>query len=267
MVKFQDITINNKIGETSQFRIYTASKEDESFIVKVAKTFDDGNVLEREAAKFTSLNSQVEHIDTLADKTTELGSGYKLLLANINRSFMEPTQGDRRVIIISTPEISIDNLVPLPKLSNQTVIDARTSVWILGRIFKLYSLFELIKCINSDEATKYPLFSPGDYLISPEYHRVIYYNFSGEIEDSLATNFVKAITKFVRKWVDDESDTEYLNLLDSFITDGRDTFENAHKELYELVEGLWGIEYYPFTYKDKGTNYYKTIKELENHGK
>ena len=261
MVEFKGIKIGNKIGETSKFRIYTGEKDEETIIVKVAKTFEDGEVLQREAAKFTELNSQITHINTLAGPE----AGYELLLASIDGSFLEPTQGDRRInIFSSSPNVSMDKLVPLPKLYNSTVIDARTSVWILGRLYKFYNLFELVRSINSDDAVKYPLFSSGDYLISPEYHRVVYYNFSGEIEDSLATNFVKAVTRFIRTWVDEDSDKEYLNLLDELTNDGRDTFEQAHQELYKLVEKLWGIGYYPFTYKDKGTNYYKTITIKEN---
>lgn len=260
MAEFKGIKIGNKIGETSKFRIYTGEKDGETLIVKVAKTFEDGEVLQREAAKFTGLNNQIAHISTLAGPE----AGYELLLAHIDKSFLEPTQGDRRINVLSSPKVSMDELVPLPKLYNNTVIDARTSVWILGRLYKLYNLFELVKSINSDDAVKYPLFSPGDYLVSPEYHRVVYYNFSGEIEDSLATNFVRAVTKFIRTWVDEDSDKEYLNLLDKLTSEGRDTFEQAHQELYELVEKLWGIGYYPFTYKDKGTNYYKTISIKEN---
>lgn len=260
MAEFKGIKIGNKIGETSKFRIYTGEKDGETLIVKVAKTFEDGEVLQREAAKFTGLNNQITHINTLAGPE----AGYELLLAHIDKSFLEPTQGDRRINVLSSPKVSMDELVPLPKLYNNTVIDARTSVWILGRLYKFYNLFELVKSINSDDAVKYPLFSPGDYLVSPEYHRVVYYNFSGEIEDSLATNFVKAVTRFIRTWVDEDSDKEYLNLLDRLTNEGRDTFEQAHQELYELVEKLWGIGYYPFTYKDKGTNYYKTITIKEN---
>ncbi|MBO7664635.1 hypothetical protein J6S46_02135 [Candidatus Saccharibacteria bacterium] len=82
--------------------------------------------------------------------------------------------------------------------------------------------------------------------------------------DVVATDFVKATSKFILNWVvvgDDPAEQEYLELLKDFSEYGRCSFEEAHGDLYRLVERLWGIQYHPFTYRDRGTIIWKTIKE------
>ena len=254
--------MGSRIGESSKFRIYLGTMDDEQpVILKVAKTFEDGDILAEEAGKFNILRSFEEQVAKFEADQGGSNSHYDWLFANLLSSFMEPTQGDRRINVFATPDIDLSKLIPLTKLHAEVEIDTRTSIWILGRFLKFYSFFELLA---TDIVIRYPIFSPDDYLIGPGKHRLIYYNFSGDIEDVVAYDFVKAVSRFILNWVvvgDDPAEQAYLKLLKDFSESGRDTFEKAHGDLYRLVEGLWGIKYHPFIYRDRSTIAWKTIKE------
>lgn len=254
-----------RIGEAPQFRIYLGTTNDKQpVILKVAKTFEDSDILVEEAGRFNSLRSFEEHVAKLEADRGGGNSHYDWLFANLFSSFMEPTQGDRRINVFTTPDIDLDELIPLTKLHAETEIDTRTSIWILGRFLKFYSFFELSAAAEDTPITRYPIFSPDDYLIGPGKHRLIYYNFSGDIADVMANDFVKAISKFVLDWVvaqDDPAEQEYLELLKDFSECGRNPAEYAHRELYALVRKYWGIQYHPFTYRNRDTVIWQTIKE------
>lgn len=264
-MKIRNIEIGERIGESSKFRVYLGNLDDgKRVILKIAKTFEDNDILAAEASKFTILRSFSSHVETLS-KSYDLGNyQYDFLFANLCASFMEPTKGYRRINVFAPSGITLDKLTPLIKLQTAAEIDARTSVWILGRFLKFYNIFEQVASINKISVVNYPLFSPGDYFIGPKEHRLIYYNFSEGIDDVFAFDFVKAIAKFILSWVviqDESPEQEYLELLKDFSETGRKTFMEAHKEFYDLVKKLWGIHYYPFTYRMRNSNIWKNIQE------
>ena len=265
MQEIEDILVDMKIADAKKFQIYTGREKDKPVIIKVAKTFEDGIMLQQEAAKLTQISAFAKHVDNLQDETCGESARYGSLIAHLEHSFLD-TELDRRTNIISFSDADLNKLTPLAKLYNLTDIDTRTSVWVLGKIFKFYSLFELMAVENNTHIKQYPLFTLNDYLVGPERHNVVYYNYSGYSEDCIATNFVKAIARTIRKWIvnkleDDDKGIKYLELVDDFASNGRITFELAHSDLYNLVESLWGIEYHPFTYRNKGAIIFKTALE------
>lgn len=264
-VKIRDIDVGNLIGEAEKFKIYLGKTEDDQeVIVKVAKTFEDGDILAKEAGKFKLLDSFEAHIKRLEEDKGLSTSHYDWLFGRLHSSFTESTQGDRRINVFKIPDIELSKLIPLSKLSAESEIDCRTSVWILGRLLKFYAFHELLGEWEYRSIPRYPVFSPDDYLIGPDSHRLIYYNFSEDIQDVIATAFVKSIANFMIKWVvieDDSPETDYMDLLKDFSENGRQTFEKAHKDLYSLVKELWGVRYHPFTYRERNSLIWKTIKE------
>lgn len=265
-VKIKNIDVGNLIGESPKFRIYSGKTNDgKQVILKVAKTFEDGDVLAVEAGKFNILKTFEAQVALFQkEQGRPRNPHYDWLFANLTSSFMEPTQGDHRINVFMIPDIDLSRLIPLKKLHGKIEIDARTSVWILGRFLKFYSFFELLTASEDESVARYPLFSPDDYLIGPEKHRLIYYNFSGDMADVVAFDFVKAVAKFVLGWTiigDNSTEQRYFDLLKDFSEHGHNSFEEAHGDLYRLIEELWGIQYHPFTYRDRNTIIWKTIKE------
>lgn len=268
-MKVRNYDVGSLIGETSKFRIYLGENGDEKVIVKVAKTFEDGDYLAEEASWFNVLKAFIAEVERVQEDLGKTNSHYDWLFADLESSFLESTQQDRRINIFKVKDVDFDGLIPLPKLCAQTKIDARTSVWILGRFLKVYSFYELLASSGDNPVVQYADFSPGDYLIGPERHRLIYYNHSEHVADVIANDYVIAIAQFMMDWVEVRADLDeqkYYDLLNNFATTGRVTCEEAHAELYRLVRELWGIQYYPFTYYDQKDGRWKTIKG-ENNGR
>ena len=199
-MKVRDWEVGRLIGESPKFRIYLGNKDDEQVIMKVAKTFEDNQVLADEAAQFNYWQAYAREINEFQAKTEGKTSHYDWLFAELISSFMEPTQADRHINVFRVPDVNAGNLTPLSKLMSLTRIDARTSVWILGRLFKIYSFYELVAIAENKILTEYPVFSPDDYLIEPARHRLAYYNFSGISPDVKATNLINKITQAIRSW-------------------------------------------------------------------
>ncbi len=265
-MKVRNYEVGQLIGETSKFRIYLGDNDRQQVVMKVAKTFEDGDSLAEEASWFNVLRAFIAQVTEMQEQSGETNSHYDWLFANLLSSSLEPSQQDRRINIFEAIDTNFNQLIPLPKLRAQTEIDARTSVWILGRFLKIYSFYELLAASGDNPIVRYPNFSPGDYLIGPERHRLIYYNYSGALADVIANDYVKAIAKFISEWTiigDDSAEQQYLRLLGDFVANGRATCEEAHTELYQLIGELWGIQYHPFTYRDQDTCRWKTIENKE----
>ena len=260
-----DIEVGKCIGESSKIRIYLGTTKDmKPVILKIAKTFEDGKALAEEAGEFNILHSFSRQVAEFEANRNGNSAHYDWLFARLLSSRMEPTQGDRRINVFSIPDVDLSELIPLSKLYDDVEIDVRTSIWILGRLLKFYMFFELLAVEKEEFVARYPIFSPDDYLIAPEKHRLVYYNFSGDMTDVVAFDYVKAVAEFVSSWVihrEDPLEQEYLELLRDLSRFGRETFERAHRELYKLVKKNWGIKYYPFTYCKRGTVVWKKIKE------
>lgn len=263
-MKVRNYEVGDLIGEASKFRIYLGNDGEKNVVIKVAKTFEDGDLLAKEASWFNVLRAFIAQVASMQKDLGQTGAHYDWLFANLTSSFLESTQQDRRINVLETVDVDFSKLIPLSKLRNQTEIDARSSVWILGRFLKIYSFYELLAASGDNPIVQYADFSPGDYLIGPERHRLIYYNHSGATADVIANTYVMAIAKFMLEWMvtkDDSAEQKYYQLLSDFAAKGRATCKEAHAELYQLVDELWGIKYHPFTYRIQNTSTWKTIEE------
>ena len=262
-----EVDPNDFFAQTKRFRVYLGnSDKDGPVILKVAKTFDDNDVLNEDAATCTRLRISSQEIDEYELRKGENRSRFDLLFTNLISTFIEPTQGDRRINVYQAPDTELSKLLPLSKLIADYEIDARSCVWMIGRIFKFYILFEMDELNGETVGARYPDFYPEDYLVGPERHRVIYYNYSGGELDSIADDYVKAIAKCFLDWivVNDEAEQKIYDLLKDFSEHGRSKFYEAHTDLYALARELWGRGvYYPFTYRVRGTIAWQKQKEEE----
>lgn len=263
-LKVRNYEVGDLIGETSKLRIYLGRNDEKNVVIKVAKTFEDGDFLAEEASWFSILRAFIAQVAAMQEELGQTDAHYDWLFANLTSSFLEPTQQGRRINILETVDVDFNKLIPLSKLRNQIEIDARSSVWILGRFLKIHSFYELLAASGDNPIAQYANFSPGDYLIGPERHRLIYYNHSGATADVIANTYVMAIAKFMLEWMvveNDLAEQKYYQLLSDFAANGRATCKEAHTELYQLVKKLWGIQYHPFTYRARDDSRWKTIEE------
>lgn len=136
-MKVRNYEVGKLIGEASKFRIYLGNDGNRQVVMKVAKTFEDGDSLAEEAGWFNVLRAFISQVTEMQEKSGETSSHYEWLFANLLSSFLEPSQKDRRINIFEVVDTDFGQLIPLPKLRTETEVDARTSVWILGRFLKI----------------------------------------------------------------------------------------------------------------------------------
>ena len=178
-----------------KFRIYLGHDDGKNVVIKVAKTFEDGDLLYRRSQlvqRFTSIHCSGS---SNAGRIRSNRRSLWLAVCKFNLFFLEPTQQDRRINVLEVIDVDFNKLIPLSKLRSQTEIDARSSVWILGRFLKIYNFYELLAASGDNPIVQYANFSPGDYLVGPERHRLIYYNHSGATADVIANTYVMTIAK------------------------------------------------------------------------
>ena len=88
-MKVRDIEVGRRIGESSKFRIYLGkTPSEQSVILKVAKTFEDGDILASEAGEFNILYVFSEQIAEFERKAGLESARYDLLFANLIASFI-----------------------------------------------------------------------------------------------------------------------------------------------------------------------------------
>lgn len=247
------------IAETQGYRIYAGmavdadedgsshsdNNDDEKsrfpVILKVAKTFEDNDVLAREASKFSLFGIFQDRLTELEKLETPMTVHYDWFFANLLTSFTKPDFGERRINVFTIPDMT-DGLVPLARLRATTELDTGSSFCMLLLFCKIYGFFELLATDDGNGmVVNYPLFSPDDYLFAPRSWRLIYYNFSGDAPDMMANDFVRVIASFVRGWTvfeKTEAGQRYAKLLEDLSEIGRDSFVGAILELLRLRKDL-----------------------------
>lgn len=281
-MKVRDYEVGKLIGESPHMRIYLATdtKNGKEVILKIAKTYEDEEWLKHDVGVLLEHQSFLEapRILKMSDEDRESfeKARYDLLAAKVVNTFVEKSQGDRRVNVVKLPQVTMAELTPLSKLMAETRIDQRTSVWIFGRLLKFYSIFEALIDKAYDPSARdvgrfngdlvfafYPEFSPGNFLISPRNHRVIFYNSTGWGKARTAKPYIKQMAETMYEWVshNGNENVAILMFLSELKDDGAEDFNGAHHELYDLAGDLWKRGYYPFHYREKDSNIWRTIGE------
>lgn len=288
-MRVENYEVGRQFAETTNERLYlgTDVNDGKEVIIKIAKASHDNQKLMENTNLLEKYWAAVTAVDATAGLSDEFRAAFKrgrcdLLAAYPLASSYELTQRDKRISIVAIqsvrmisivtlPDVKLSEVMPLSNIGNDYLIDARTAVWILGRILKFYQVFELIGAMEisahaeSPALCRYPLFSMGNFLIAPRRHRVIFYHagkgtvaISGTTKDTLeniASSFLECTQNMP---------TEMVNLLVSLSCGRVSSFTEAHEKLYEVADKIWPPrEFYPFTYQDKNGGEWKTIGEYD----
>ena len=138
-----------KIGGSGRYSVYECilppkegAKKAVS-LLKIAGQPNENKLLETEALVLTRLRSSADEIDEKrAEGSKPFNYGY--FFPKLEQSFISEKQGNRRINILSFSD-PIDSPSQLTQLSSliskeQLYVDARTSVWILGKTLKILGL-------------------------------------------------------------------------------------------------------------------------------
>ena len=284
------IEINELLVESKTARIYLATKDGKTVILKIAKTFGDNRDMDIESNVFNFFDNAVKYCrERNIEERRSSPSRFDLLYAKLEDSFIEDSQYDRRINILSARDIEIDELCRLTEMHKKFEIDLRTSAWIMGRLLKWGIFHEYLHIVSEAEEKErekeaqkkkeyydkdpfqnYYEFYPDDWLICPEKHRLVYYNGTNKnYTTSEYTNVVQDMAKFVLDWIGidkpNEKEQEYIKTLKSLQKDGKLRYgftpQGISEVFYDAVKKVWDIIYYPFTYRERGTKQWQTKEE------
>ena len=289
-MRVENYEVGRQFAETTNERLYlgTDVNDGKEVIIKVAKTSRDNQKLMESARVLVGYWSVINAVNATAGLSDEFRATFKrgrydLLAAYPLDSSYELTPRDKRISIVATqsarfisivtlPDVKFSEVMPLSDIGNDYLIDARTAVWILGRILKFYQVFGLFRTVGratykeSHMLYRCPLFSMGNFLIAPRRHRVIFYHASKGTETIPGTprdileDITLSFVKYTQNLPPELSDLLYFELLRRRV----DSFTEAHQMLYEVADKIWPPrEFYPFTYQDKNGGEWKTIGEYD----
>lgn len=273
-MRVENYEVGRQFAETMSERLYlgTDINDGKEVIIKIAKTSHDNQKMMESNSVLEGYWSAISAVDTTAGLSDEFRATFKrgrydLLAAYPLASFYGVTRDDDLINIVTMPDVKFSEVMPLSNIGNDYLIDARTALWILGRILKFYQVFRVVSAV--ERATymlyRYPLFSMGNFLIAPRRHRVFFYHaskgavaISGTATDTLeniASRFLKCTQNMP---------TEMVDLLGLLSRRRVDSFTKAHQMLYEVADKIWPPrEFYPFTYMDRSGGKWKTIEEYD----
>ena len=188
---------------------------------------------------------------------------YDYLFPQLVDSFVAGEQGKRRVNILAFTEVEdVTDLVPLSNLASKDGlrVDLKTSAWILGRLLKLAAFAH-------GEGIVVRAFNGGNILLLPERHFAITFDWSstlthqGKVSEEIRKNDIADAAKTVFAAIGgnletgnypyvhelDAQDRHYLTQVWRYVSRDEGDAEKAHRQLYDLLEELWGRKFHPFT--------------------
>ena len=244
-------------------RLYRASLPNEERMVfaRVANQPSDNAVINREAELLRYLQSTSEDVEMIYQEHTKSDQllHYDWLFPQLEDSFIcDDTQSNRQINLFFCRDASLDQFIPMVKLRQAYMIDAKTVAWIMGRFLKLQNFLE---DICTDVTYK---FNPGQIILAPADHRMVCLKCGEDSPTATAEEMtrqnIQRAAKYMLEWLKTdgtEGEDAFAELLTSFASDGRTSAESAHREFYSTIHGLWGRKYHPFTYYDTEHNVWR----------
>lgn len=253
------------LSETDWFRLYLAKSLDgaQSYLLRVPTEAYYNGEINLEAFALTHLATCSENIEAEFSKQKKNPNArvhYDWLFPKLAMTFLTgEDQGERQVNLLSIVDGKVEDFVPMAKLMTKYKVDAKTGAWILGRLYKLQSFLE-------ENGGPYN-FNVDGVILEPRFHRMVYLGAvrSGEWcdWDVSARNATAAINDWV-EFNGTEHEEEFRELLSWFYDKENDhkwTGTEAHRILYDNLEKWWGHKYHPFTYMERESGTWQTIKD------
>lgn len=257
--------IGKILGKTSRFNSYICALEGgDQGILKIASTTEYNSLLDREAMILTDMASEAIRLEekyarVKEDKDSLLN--YQICFPHLVESFIAPTQGDRRVSILTFPAVEdIGTLVPLGHLASRdhVRVDRKTSAWMMGKFLKIL-VFAHSQNISVNEVTC------DNILIERDQHYVIIFDWTlatihqgGVPHDITREDISRGAGEIIRALGGDPSsgelpnddqdlDGRYRKYLYDLVRGNEHDASYAHECFYTLVRSLWPRVYWPFT--------------------
>lgn len=255
--------VGKKVAETGNYRLYLCRQDGtgRQYLLQIATSVEHNGGLDRTAYVLRELKHradelEVEYARVKTDPKVMLN--YDLGFPELVDSFVCQEQGGRRINVLAFRNVEdVSRLVPLVNITDKDRlrVDLRTSAWIMGKLLKL-----LVFAHN--EGIAVGLLNGNNVVIEPDEHYVVIFDWSaaqtyseevpGEVQRQEISRAAQAVVVVLGGDLKtgifpDDGDKAYTDHIMRLVRGDRGDTERAHKEFYELIDGLWERKYYPFT--------------------
>lgn len=260
----REYEIGDKVAETPVYRLYLCQriKSKEVNLLQIAADVSRSGDLDRAAYILDALLQHAKDLEEKYDRVKKDPNNklnYQLCLPRITDTFVSDSQGSRRIHVVGFHGVDdARRMVPLHFIvdKDKRRVDARTSVWILGKLLKILAFAHSAGVSIGD-------ISPGNILIEPDKHYVVVFNWTQAriypegLPDELVRQEIALAAESVLKVLGSESGLcaddglkqfePYFQYVAKLAAEGGVDAVVAHREFYELADALWPRGYHPFT--------------------
>lgn len=260
--------ITELVGENQNFRFYGVESEDfpeQSIILKIVTDKAFNHMLEREAFLLNTMSEEAIIVDeeysaTHNGQTLNYQIGFPKLIDN----FISEEDGGRRILILGlTMSDTPSKIVPVNMITegDKMRVDAKTSVWVLGKLLKIIAFAHdrmlvtvgnldsenifivkenhLVSVFDWSQSVIYPLSVPKNLVID-------------ELRQAVKVTLVLLGGDPEKGTIPDHEQLQgegerYRTLLNELLKKDFESVHNAHRYFYEVVEEIWERKYHPFT--------------------
>lgn len=263
----QRYLVGDRVADFGAYRLYLCKQENtgRQCLFQIAADIGRNGLLDRAAYLLTELKRSSDELEeeyALVRKDPKVLLNYDLGFPELVDSFICHGQGGRRVNILAFRNVEdVGRMVPIRNITEKDHrrVDLRTSAWIMGKTLKL------LEFAHSQGITVGRV-DGANILIEPDEHYVVLFDWSDAhthadtIPRKTTSNEIAQAAQAIitvlggdfktRSFPNDGEETfvRYTDHLLRLADGSQHTAETAHEEFYELIDGLWRREFYPFTF-------------------
>lgn len=249
--------VDELVGVTPNFKTYRCHGDgaDHESLMKIAVTKAQNGLLDREAFLLGEISSEIANTEAIREL------GYNNCFPTLEESFVEATQGDRRINITAFSGVDrVANLVPLKRIRSKEKrrIDPKTSAWIFGRLLKIFMF-------THEFGVSVGRLAGENILINPGKHHVTFFDWTNaqhhnaRVPVEIARDEISCAARevilalggdpFSCKLPESDQLTgpSYADMLFEFANKEVSCARQAHEKFYGLVRDLWPREFHAFT--------------------
>lgn len=263
--------IVRKLGSSEYMNYHICRDDADNWqVLAIASTAEQNAVIDRTEYLLKRLIENSEKCEEEFAQQAQSGRRihYDWLFPQVVDQFVLHEQGERRVNILTFPDVNLRKAFALTQISEKEQrVDLKTSAWIMGRFLKLLGFLH-------ESSVLTPILT-SNFLLEPDNHRLLMLNWTGaEIGDVptpaqqcfaikqaaecvlllLGAEYADGAWHYSYKLGDGED--RYIRCLQTMHKGEYFSAYQAHATFYEVVDSLWDKRFHPFTAYEK-----KTIKE------
>ncbi|OGI26166.1 MAG: hypothetical protein A3J76_01820 [Candidatus Moranbacteria bacterium RBG_13_45_13] len=260
--------VGKQVADAGVYRLYLCiqGETERQCLLQIASAVENNSGLDRAAYILGELKQRSEEIEEeygRVKKDPKDLLNYHLGFPELVDSFICHQQGGRRMNILAFRHVEdASRMIPLTNITfkDRLRVDLRTSVWIMGKLLKLF-------VFTHGEGFSVGLATGNNILIEPDQHYVLFFDWSGakihssvlpvEIRRQEISQAAQAVITVLGGKPEtgaipddgDEAFGRYADFLHRLARGSESNAERAHFQFYQLVDSLWKRGYYPFTTK------------------